>query len=79
MTPPNVEYTLDIASLIEIAKLYNNELKTIATSNGIYFCDIAKQIHPTTEFFYDDVHFNEKGSVKVASSVLECVTSVLTN
>ena len=78
MTPPNVEYTLDIDSLIAIANLYNNELKRIATDNAIHFCDIANQIHPTTEYFYDDVHYNEKGSVKVANAVLKCLIPILT-
>ena len=77
MTPPNVGYTLDIGSLIHIANLYNNELKRIATDNDIYFCDVANQIKPTTDYFYDDVHYNEKGSVKVASAVLECLNPIL--
>lgn len=77
MTPPNEEYTLDIASLIHISNLYNIELKRLASNNDIYFCDIASQIKPTTNYFYDDVHFNEKGSVKVANAVLECLMPIL--
>lgn len=79
MTPPNKEYTLDIASLIHISNLYNIELKRLASNNDIYFCDIASQIKPTTDYFYDDVHFNEKGSVKVANAVIECMMSILEN
>ena len=77
MTPPNVGYTLDIGSLIHIANLYNNELKRMAADNDIYFCDVANQIKPTTDYFYDDVHYNEKGSVKVANAALECLNPIL--
>ena len=77
MTPPGEEYTLDIGSLIHISNLYNNELKRIAADNDIYFCDIASQIKATTDHFYDDVHYNEKGSVKVSNAVLECLISNL--
>jgi lysophospholipase L1-like esterase len=77
MTPPNVEYTLDLGSLIHTSNLYNTELKRLANNNDIYFCDIASQIKPTTDYFYDDVHFNEKGSVKVANAVLECLIPIL--
>ena len=79
MTPPNEEFTLDIGSIIHIANLYNNELKRIAAYNDIYFCDVANQIKPTTDYFFDDVHYNEKGSVKVADAVLECLLPILRN
>jgi lysophospholipase L1-like esterase len=77
MTPPNTEYTLDLTSLIGIANLYNNELRKISANNAIHFCDIANEIPPTTEYFYDDVHFNEKGSAKVANVLLECLIPIL--
>ncbi|WP_165477961.1 SGNH/GDSL hydrolase family protein [Alteromonas sp. KUL42] len=77
MTPPNVEYTLDLKSLIAISQLYNQKLFEIANENNIHFCDLAKEIPPTIEYFYDDVHFNENGSTAVAEVLHGCLSTIL--
>ena len=77
MTPPNTDYTLDLASMISIANLYNNELRKIAAHNAIHFCNIADEIPPSIDYFYDDVHFNEKGSVKFANELVACLRPIL--
>jgi len=77
MTPPNVKYTLDLESLIGISQLYNQRLLELATENNIHFCDLAKEIPPTTDYFYDDVHFNENGSRAVANVLHGCLSTIL--
>ena len=77
MTPPNVEYTLDLKSLISISQLYNQKLLEIATENNIHFCDLANEITPTIEYFFDDVHFNENGSKAVAELLHGCLSTIL--
>ena len=73
MTPPNENYTLDLDSLIRISDLYNSFLKKTARKYNIYLCDLAEKIPPSTDFFYDDVHFNEKGSALVAKEIAKCI------
>ena len=79
MTPPNEDYTLYLNSLINISTLYNEWLLEFEKSEGIPVCDLSKEIKPSTKYFYDDVHFNEKGSVKVAAVVAGCVKSSFPN
>jgi hypothetical protein len=59
MTPPNRNYTLSLDDMAQIANFYNTWLGREAKRNGMEFCDIAKDTRPTTEFFFDDCHFNE--------------------
>jgi len=73
MTPPNEDYTLVFSSLINISTLYNDWLLDFGKSKEISVCDLNKEIQPSTKYFYDDVHFNEQGSVKVAALVARCV------
>ncbi len=75
MTPPNESYTLDLESLIQIAALYNSRLKDFAQANGQEFCDLDIQIPPSEENFYDEVHFNEKGSELVARAAANCLNA----
>lgn len=77
MTPPNENYTLDLGSLIAISTMYNNETERIAKESSVMFCDLASQIPPTTAYLYDDVHFNESGSVLVSEIIYECVGKAL--
>jgi hypothetical protein len=79
MTPPNVDYTLDLQSLIEVASTYNSALMKIALDNGINFCDLAKEVPPSEKYFYDDVHFNENGSERVAVVLSQCINLALIN
>lgn len=77
MTPPNTEYTLDQASMSHIARLYNDYLVRQAKDKGMPVCDIASKTSPTTENFYDDVHFNTTGASRVADLLLPCVIQSL--
>jgi len=77
MTPPNQNYTLDLKSLIQISNLYNYWLRVFSDSNNLLFCDLANKIEPSIKFLYDDVHFNENGSKKVAKVIAECINHQL--
>lgn len=73
MTPPNVDYTLDLESLHQIASFYNFWLESFAFKKQIPFCDLARQLKPAETVFYDDVHFNEMGSKEAAKIVFDCL------
>ena len=73
MTPPIASYTLTFESLVHIAQLYNRALADFANERGHPFCDLASKISPTTENFYDDVHYNDAGSSRVAEAVTDCL------
>jgi len=77
MTPPNTEYALDFESMIHIARLYNDHLLSRVPEFGMSVCDIASQMSPTTEHFYDDVHFNLAGASRVSELILPCVSRSL--
>ena len=68
-TPPNTEYTLDFESLVYIANLYNHYLLKFADENGLYGFDLAKDIEPSYQYFYDEMHFNINGAPKVADLI----------
>jgi lysophospholipase L1-like esterase len=73
MTPRNEEYTLDLESLIQIADLYNSWLRDFTQRNDFPFCDLAAQIEPSTKYLYDDVHFNEHGSLEVSELIANSI------
>lgn len=73
MTPPDEEYTLSLHDMSEIAKFYNAWLEREARKEGMEFCGVAKDVPPTTEFFTDDCHFNERGAQRIANLVAACM------
>jgi hypothetical protein len=73
MTPPVAAYTLTLDSLIHVAHVYNRALIDFAKQNSHPLCDLAPRIAPTTENFFDEVHFAAAGSARVAEIVTECV------
>jgi lysophospholipase L1-like esterase len=73
MTPPNQNYTLELDSLIKLMDLYNNYLISHSEINKISNCDIANFLPPTTDYFYDDNHFNELGAMLVAQKIFKCI------
>lgn len=77
MTPPNEKYTLDMASMIKVAQIYNEKLKEFTVSHSVAFCDLDKEIPPTLESFYDEVHFNEPGSALVAAKLSDCLAPLI--
>jgi hypothetical protein len=75
MTPPYENYTLSLENMTYMAKLYNSWLSNFAKSNGLPLCRIAETIPPTTQFFYDDCHFNEAGARQVAELLADCIVA----
>jgi lysophospholipase L1-like esterase len=73
MTPPDEQYTLSLDDMASIAKFYNAWLRREAGKDGMEFCGVAKDIAPTTEYFFDDCHFNERGAQRIASLVGACM------
>ena len=73
MTPPDEQYTLSLDDMANIAKFYNAWLQREAEKDGMEFCGVAKDVAPTTEFFFDDCHFNERGAQRIASLVAACM------
>ena len=73
MTPPYQKYTLSLGNLEKISKLYNNWLKTNVNKNNLNFCLLSEYFEPSTDNFYDDAHFAENGSKKVAKILTNCL------
>jgi lysophospholipase L1-like esterase len=78
MTPPNEEYTLPLEDMGAIADLYNNWLINYSHQNNVESCNIADQVHPTIDYFYDDCHFNEGGAKKISSLLSQCIMNMKT-
>ena len=73
MTPFYQDYTLSLDNLIQISSLYNNWLREYITNNNLNFCSLSEKFEPNTDNFFDDAHFSENGSKKVAKILSECV------
>jgi lysophospholipase L1-like esterase len=73
MTPPGTSYTLTFESLVHVAKVYNRALVDFAEQHAHPVCDLAPRIAPTTDLFFDDMHFTLAGSARVAELVTECI------
>lgn len=80
MTPPNESYTLDLESMQYVAGLYNDFLVQLTREEGLPLCDLAQQMPASSEFFFDDCHFNTRGAAYVAERVAACLgTNYLTD
>ena len=73
MTPMEEPYTLKLPALEALAKVYNTWLITTASGKGMEVCDIAPAVPPTTDYLYDDCHFNEGGARRVANLIASCL------
>jgi lysophospholipase L1-like esterase len=77
MTPPNVDYTLDLGSLESLADLYNRHLRDVGEELGVAVCDVASGIEPSFRHLYDEVHLNLEGSRRFAEILAPCVASTV--
>jgi lysophospholipase L1-like esterase len=77
MTPPETTYTLDLESMIHIASLYNEFLRSFAAREGHPLCDLAAGMEPLPEYFTDDIHFTDDGARRIAEMVLPCALKAL--
>lgn len=58
-------------ALISGLERYNDKLIEVCKARGVEFIDMSKYMSGDASFFYDDVHFNEKGSARVAEIIFE--------
>ena len=74
MTPPKEDYTVGMAAMKKTANLYNEFLLSTAREANLKSCDLAADMTPSIEFFYDDCHYNEQGARKVADLLSKCLS-----
>lgn len=48
---------------------YNEVLREVAAERGVEVCDLDRVLSGDPRWFYDDVHFNEAGSARVAQAL----------
>ncbi len=61
-------YPIDV--MIDGMKKFNDKMLEVCMENPDIFCiDLEKDMPKTLDYFYDDVHFNEKGSRFVAEKL----------
>lgn len=77
MTPPNVKYSISLDDLTFISNLFNDWLKDQVNKNKFNFCNIKKNIEPSSKYFYDDVHLNPNGSKKISKLIFDCIKNDL--
>lgn len=73
MTPPDASFTLSLDDMRRVAGTYNRWLSSAAERDRIPFCGVAGVMPPTTEVFFDDCHFNERGAHRIAALVADCL------
>jgi lysophospholipase L1-like esterase len=57
---------------------FNHRLREVCVRQALPFLDLADRLPSSLEFFYDDVHFNEKGADRVADEVARTLIPILT-
>ena len=75
MTPPGVNFTLSLAEMAQFALAYNRALLDAVRAQGGEACDIAPALPPTTQYFYDDCHYNENGARAMAKAIQACIVA----
>lgn len=77
LTPPGRSYTLDLESLVHIARLYNDFVRNLAAKEKLPLCDLEAVVPKGTEAFYDEAHFNTNGARIVADALTACIVDQL--
>lgn len=70
---PKREY-YSVAALERGIAEFNRLLQAIAQRRGVECIDLAARLPRDSSLFYDDVHFNEKGSARVADLLFEVLS-----
>ena len=52
-------------------RLYNDTLLEVCRRRGVECLDLAAQVEPNTDNFYDDAHFTEQGSATLAALIAD--------
>lgn len=61
------------ATFARMLHIYNETLIQISVADSVAVIDLASKIPHNTEYFYDMMHFNEKGADKVAEIVAQFI------
>ena len=78
MTPNGASsYTLTLDSMEHIAGLYNHALTHLAEERGHPVCDMAPEVPPTPDYFYDDMHYTTAGDALVSRILTDCLVPIL--
>ena len=62
---------LNSADLVDAIELYNDALIQVAQEEGVESIDAASRMNGNEMFFYDDFHFNHRGSKAFADILLD--------
>lgn len=65
------KYTLSAASYWKLLNIYNQELMKICSEQGVECFDLASVVPHSNLYFYDAVHFNERGAELVTQKLTE--------
>ena len=66
---------LSAATYAKMLGIFNEELVRVCAAEGVEVYDLASEIPRRGDFFYDFMHFNEKGAMLVAEKVANYIQS----
>ena len=52
-----------------------NHIEQLMKENNIDFIDLDSKVPKTTDFYFDSVHYTEKGNLKIAESLFDYIVS----
>src|ERR1700730_2242783 len=55
----------------ELLELYNQETKKSAAESGLFLIDLAHELAKSSAYYYDAIHFNNQGNIKVGEIISE--------
>jgi hypothetical protein len=62
-----------VKSMIKSMNTYNDSLETIAEENKVRFIDLESKLPKNLDYFTDDVHYTNKGNVRIADILYEYI------
>ena len=64
-----IEKGLNGQAYWRLLELYNDATRKIASSNGVWLLDLAREMPKSADYFYDTLHFTNAGAQKVAEII----------
>jgi hypothetical protein len=61
----------------DILEVYNDTVREVGLKENIYVIDLARNMPKETSYYYDFVHFSNKGSEKAAKIIYEQLYKIL--
>lgn len=59
-------------------ELYNHSMREVAKAEGVQLIDLANELPKSSELFYDDMHFSDKGCAEVSRIIAAHLNGNLT-